>query len=120
MLVGPGRAFCMCALIPGAADRSQWVCDDDLVRLYTQGRSLDLLVEPRELEARRAAWRPSEPHYAGGYGELFSQHVAQTEEGCDFDFLAAPALRSIQRFSRWLLLFLAIRMTDVLSLVAPE
>ena len=70
----------MCALIPGAADRSQMVCDRDLVRLHTQGGSLDLLVEPRELEARKAAWRPSEPHYARGYGELFSQRVAQAEE----------------------------------------
>ena len=76
----------MCALSPGAADRSHWCAT--LFCLDTQGRSLDLLVEPKELEARKATWRPPEPHYTCGYVELFSQHVTQAEEGCDFDFLA--------------------------------
>ena len=66
------------------------VCDGDLIRLDTESRSLDLLVEPEELEVRRAAWRPPAPHYTRGYGELFSQHVTQADEGCDFDFLARP------------------------------
>jgi dihydroxy-acid dehydratase len=64
------------------------VRDGDLIRLDTDGRSLDLLVEPEELLIRRAAWRPPAPHYTRGYGELFSQHVTQADEGCDFDFLA--------------------------------
>jgi len=66
------------------------VRDGDLIRLDTEGRSLDLLVEPEELSVRRAAWRPPAPHYTRGYGELFSQHVTQADEGCDFDFLARP------------------------------
>jgi dihydroxyacid dehydratase/phosphogluconate dehydratase len=68
------------------------VCDGDLIRLNTEGRSLDLLVGPKELEARKARWSPPEPHYTRGYGELFSQHVTQADEGCDFDFLARPGL----------------------------
>jgi dihydroxy-acid dehydratase len=69
-----------------------FVCDGDLIRLNTESRSLDLLVGPEELEARRARWSPPEPHYTRGYGELFSQHVTQADEGCDFDFLARPGL----------------------------
>jgi dihydroxy-acid dehydratase len=68
------------------------VCNGDLIRLDTEGRSLDLLVGPEELQRRRAAWRPPEPHYTRGYGELFSQRVTQADEGCDFDFLARPGV----------------------------
>jgi dihydroxy-acid dehydratase len=66
------------------------VRDGDLIRLDTEGRSLDLLVKPEELSVRRAAWRPPAPHYTRGYGELFARHVTQADEGCDFDFLARP------------------------------
>jgi dihydroxy-acid dehydratase len=64
------------------------VRDGDLIRLDTEGRSLDLLVEAKELESRKNEWRPPEPHYTRGYGDLYSRHVTQADEGCDFDFLA--------------------------------
>ena len=37
---------------------------------------------------RRAAWQPPAPRYARGYGAMFSTHIGQADEGCDFDFLA--------------------------------
>jgi dihydroxy-acid dehydratase len=64
------------------------VRDGDMIRLDTQARALDLLVDSDELAARRAAWTPPPPHYERGYGALFSKHVLQADEGCDFDFLA--------------------------------
>jgi dihydroxy-acid dehydratase len=64
------------------------VRDGDMIRLDTQARSLDLLVDVDELARRRAGWRPPPPHYQRGYGALFSEHVLQADEGCDFDFLA--------------------------------
>ncbi len=64
------------------------VRDGDIIRLDTQNRSIDLLVDEAELATRRAAWVPPAPHYTRGYGALFSQHVTQADEGCDFDFLA--------------------------------
>jgi dihydroxy-acid dehydratase len=64
------------------------VRDGDMIRLDTQARALDLLVDSGELAARRAAWTPPPPHYQRGYGALFSEHVLQADEGCDFDFLA--------------------------------
>jgi dihydroxy-acid dehydratase len=65
------------------------VQDGDLIRLDTEARQLDLLIEPEVLEARKAAWTQPEPHYGRGYGALFSRHVTQADQGCDFDFLAA-------------------------------
>ena len=59
----------------------------DWIRLDVRGRRLDLLVEPRELERRRAAWEPPERKDERGYRRLYEDHVLQANEGCDFDFL---------------------------------
>ncbi len=60
----------------------------DPIELDVSNRRLELLVDEAELGRRRAAWKPPEPYYARGYGALFSRHVTQANEGCDFDFLA--------------------------------
>jgi dihydroxy-acid dehydratase len=64
-----------------------FVQDGDLIELDVPARRLQLHVSEAELERRRATWTPPEIHYARGYGQLFSQHVTQAHEGCDFDFL---------------------------------
>ncbi len=63
------------------------VQDGDLIELDVPTRRLQLHVSEAELERRRASWTPPEIHYSRGYGQLFSQHVTQAHEGCDFDFL---------------------------------
>ncbi|MCX7901822.1 MAG: dihydroxy-acid dehydratase, partial [Burkholderiaceae bacterium] len=50
-------------------------------------RRIELLVSDEELARRRAAWQPPPPRYERGYGWMFSRHVRQADEGCDFDFL---------------------------------
>ena len=40
-----------------------------------------------ELAQRRAAWKPPAPRYERGYGWMFTRHIKQANEGCDFDFL---------------------------------
>jgi dihydroxyacid dehydratase/phosphogluconate dehydratase len=35
----------------------------------------------------KQAWRQPEPRYERGYGWMFSRHIKQANEGCDFDFL---------------------------------
>ena len=40
-----------------------------------------------EIASRRAAWQAPAPRYERGYGYLFSKHVTQADQGCDFDFL---------------------------------
>jgi len=66
------------------------VRDGDMIRLDTPGRRLDLLVPEPELEERRRHWAAPPAHYPRGYGALYSEHVLQADEGCDFDFLARP------------------------------
>jgi dihydroxy-acid dehydratase len=59
----------------------------DIVRLDLPNRSLDMLVSEEEIEARRKALVPPEPRFERGWGWMFSKHVLQADEGCDFDFL---------------------------------
>jgi dihydroxy-acid dehydratase len=65
------------------------VRDGDMISLSVSKRRLALLVDDEELERRRVEWTPPKPHYERGYGALFSKHVTQAHEGCDFDFLEA-------------------------------
>lgn len=67
------------------------VREGDEIALDTPGRRLDLLVDAAELEARRAAWTPPPARFARGYGALFTAHIQQAPQGCDFDFLAGTA-----------------------------
>ncbi len=60
----------------------------DRIELDIPARRLELLVPDEELARRRAAWRPPPPRYVRGYGAIFSQHVTQANEGCDFAILA--------------------------------
>ena len=46
-----------------------------------------MLVPEDELKARAAAWRAPEPRFERGWGWMFSKHVTQADQGCDFDFL---------------------------------
>jgi dihydroxy-acid dehydratase len=59
----------------------------DTISLDVPARRLTLDVSEAELARRRAAWRPPEPRYERGYGWMFSRHIRQANEGCDFDFL---------------------------------
>jgi dihydroxy-acid dehydratase len=63
------------------------VRDGDVIELDIPGRRLSMQVSDEELERRRAAWKRPPPRYGRGYGRLFSEHVSQANEGCDFDFL---------------------------------
>ena len=59
----------------------------DLVTLDIPARSIRLEVSDAELASRKAAWTAPEPRYERGYGWMFSRHIRQAHEGCDFDFL---------------------------------
>jgi dihydroxy-acid dehydratase len=65
------------------------VRNGDLIRLDVAQRSIDLLVDAKELEKRRAAVVPaSTPEWARrGYAHLFNETILQADEGCDFDFM---------------------------------
>jgi dihydroxy-acid dehydratase len=59
----------------------------DLIELDIDAGRVDLRVDERQIQARAAAFRPPAPKYRRGYGALFLEHVLQSDEGCDFDFL---------------------------------
>ena len=59
----------------------------DLIELDVDARRLQLLVDDEELERRRSAVATADTQIQRGYGWLYSQHVTQAHEGCDFDFL---------------------------------
>ncbi len=64
----------------------------DEIEVDVAARRIHLHVSDEELARRRAAWRQPAPRYPRGYGALYSEHIGQADEGCDFDFLA-PAGR---------------------------
>jgi dihydroxy-acid dehydratase len=63
----------------------------DEIEVDVAARRIHLHVTDEELARRRAAWRPPAPHYLRGYGAMFSAHIGQADEGCDFDFLTGTA-----------------------------
>jgi dihydroxy-acid dehydratase len=67
------------------------VRDGDLIELDVPARRLTLKVSDEELARRKAAWTPPPPRYGRGFGRLFSAHITQANEGCDFDFLECGA-----------------------------
>ena len=63
------------------------VRNGDLIELDVEARRLDLLVSESELEERRKQWQPPQVKAKRGYAALYTRHVNQAHEGCDFDFL---------------------------------
>ena len=67
------------------------VKNGDLIELDVERRELNLKVDAAELAQRKAAWRMPERKFQRGYGAIFSRHIKQADEGCDFDFLEGTA-----------------------------
>ncbi len=63
------------------------VQDGDLIELNVDERRLQLMVDEQEMVRRKQEWIPPRDRYERGFGALYSQHVTQADEGCDFDFL---------------------------------
>jgi dihydroxy-acid dehydratase len=59
----------------------------DLVTVDVPARSIRLEISESELVLRRAALQRPPARYERGYGWMFSRHIKQADQGCDFDFL---------------------------------
>jgi len=59
----------------------------DRISVDVPARRIQLEVGDEELARRRAVWTPPPPRYERGYGWIFSRHILQADQGCDFDFL---------------------------------
>lgn len=59
----------------------------DIVELDVSQRSINMLVDEDTLSLRRNKLKPSKPKAGRGWLWMYSNHVKQANEGCDFDFL---------------------------------
>ncbi len=60
----------------------------DIIHLDVEKRLLEVCLSDEELEKRRRAYKPPKRDYTSGYLSLYTKHVTQANEGCDFDFLS--------------------------------
>jgi dihydroxy-acid dehydratase len=63
----------------------------DLIELDVEKKALNLKISPEEFEKRKKDWKRPPLKYERSYGAIFSRHVKQANEGCDFDFLEGTA-----------------------------
>ncbi|MGY4214438.1 dihydroxyacid dehydratase/phosphogluconate dehydratase [Bradyrhizobium sp. USDA 4522] len=63
------------------------VRNGDRISLDVAARTINLDVPETELVKRRAEWKQPQRRFERGYGWMFSRHIKQANEGCDFDFL---------------------------------
>jgi dihydroxy-acid dehydratase len=68
-----------------------FVQNGDLIELDVESKLLNLKIPDTEMARRKAAWKRPPPKYERSYGAIFSRHVKQANEGCDFDFLEGTA-----------------------------
>ena len=63
------------------------VRNGDRITLDVAARTINFDVSQAEFAKRRAEWKPPGQRFERGYGWMFSRHIKQANEGCDFDFL---------------------------------
>jgi dihydroxy-acid dehydratase len=84
---GATAGFCIGHVAPEAPHGGPiaFVNDGDVIRLDMTARTLDLLVDPEELERRRAGWKPKEPRYTRGVLAKYARLVGSAASGavCD-------------------------------------
>ena len=68
-----------------------FVRNGDPIELDVEKRALNLKISEQELQNRKSGWKAPARKYERGYGAIFSRHVRQADEGCDFDFLEGTA-----------------------------
>jgi dihydroxy-acid dehydratase len=80
---GGTTGLCIGHLAPEAVDGGPvaLVRDGDLIRVDIAARTLDLLVDESELEARRIGWAPLPPRYTRGVLAKYAKLVHSASEG---------------------------------------
>ena len=59
----------------------------DIIEVDVNERSINMIVDAKTLDARKLKSKPIQPKAGRGWLWMYSQHVTQANEGCDFDFL---------------------------------
>ena len=80
---GGSTGLCVGHISPEAVDGGPiaYIKDGDIVRIDTVKRTLDLLVDPAELEARKIGWEPLKHKYTRGVLAKFSKLVGSASKG---------------------------------------
>ena len=80
---GGSTGLCVGHVAPEAVDGGPiaFIKDGDLVRIDITKRTLDLLVEPKELEARKVGWKPLGHKYSRGVLAKYSKLVGSASKG---------------------------------------
>ncbi len=80
---GGSTGLCVGHISPEAVDGGPiaFIKDGDIVRIDTVKRTLDLLVDPAELEARKLGWEPLKHKYTRGVLAKFSKLVGSASKG---------------------------------------
>lgn len=73
------------------------VQNGDLIELDVAAHHLHLDIDERELERRRANWKPPAALSARGYYRLYHDHVLQADRGADLDFLVGGSGSAVPR-----------------------
>ena len=84
---GGSTGLCVGHVAPEAVDGGPiaFIKDGDIVRIDIPNRTLDLLVDPAELEARKVGWKPLPHKYSRGVLQKYSKLVGSASKGavCD-------------------------------------
>ena len=80
---GGSTGLCVGHVAPEAVDGGPiaFIKDGDLVRIDITNRTLDLLVDPAELEARKVGWTPLTHKYTQGVLAKYSKLVQSASKG---------------------------------------
>jgi dihydroxy-acid dehydratase len=80
---GGSTGLCVGHISPEAVDGGPiaFIKDGDRIRIDVKNRTLDLLVDPVELEARKVGWKPLPHKYTRGVLAKFSRGVSSASQG---------------------------------------
>ena len=80
---GGSTGLCVGHISPEAVDGGPiaFIKDGDIVRIDTVKRTLDLLVDPAELETRKIGWEPLKHKYTRGVLAKFTKLVGSASKG---------------------------------------
>jgi dihydroxy-acid dehydratase len=80
---GGSTGLCVGHISPEAVDGGPiaFIKDGDIVRIDTVKRTLDLLVDPEELEKRKVGWKPLTHNYTRGVLAKFTKLVGSASKG---------------------------------------
>jgi len=59
----------------------------DMITVDVEKRLIQMDISDEEIEGRMAKFTPLPSRFQRGYGWMFSQHIEQAPDGCDFDFM---------------------------------